>query len=156
MGEPQPQRAAGPAYWIFLPGLIAAAVFLLLSFQSDVQSAALFWVFAALIPTAGGLALRSAGERTAASVCAVLVLACYWVPAFLQVYIFLAQPALGFVLLPFAALVAVPTGALAWAATVSFSKTTGRRWATSAVILGTVPSIAIGISAALHGIKHSR
>ena len=154
MGNEQ-QRAPGPNYWIFLPGLGVAVGAFLLSFGSERQPLLLLWVSAALVPTLGGVTLKSIGQHSAASVCAVVVLACYWTPVFLLLFTLIAKPALGFVMAVYGGFIAIPITALALAATASFSKTMGRRWAGAAVIAGTLPAIAVAVSAILHVAKYT-
>jgi hypothetical protein len=65
------------------------------------------------------------------------------------------KPALGFVMAVYGGFIAIPITTLALAATASFSKAMGRRWAGAAVIAGTSPAIAVAVSAILHGAKYT-
>jgi hypothetical protein len=132
----QAQQTTGPAYWIFLPGLFVAVAFLCLIFRNGPQPLNFACAFAVLIPTLGGIILRSLNEQKAASVCAVIPTAAYWVPVLVLMIMLIWKPKLGLMMIIWHGLFLVPLGGFAFTATRSFSKTVGPRWATAGIIFG--------------------
>jgi len=140
--EPAPRTSApsGPAYWIFVPALLLFGFVLLASVHRDLFFGLL--AVSALLPALCGIVLRAMRQMKGASICAVIVLAWYWLPLMLLFFVASNRASAGGRLLAiyFSELV-IPVGIVALAATVSFARGVGVGWAASAVIAAFIPCI---------------
>lgn len=81
-------------------------------------------------------------QTTGASICAVIVLFWYWLPALLLVFVAAARGrAGGLVLVAYYSMFIMPVGIFALVATISFARRVGAGWAASAVIAAFIPCI---------------
>jgi hypothetical protein len=134
--EPLPRTSAspGPAYWIFVPALFISGFVLWASAPS-----ARLLALSALLPALFGIVLRARRQMTGASICAVIVLAWYWLPAILLVFVGSMR---GHARLVVAfAIYIIPLGIFALVATFSFAGRVGTGWAASAVIIALIPCL---------------
>lgn len=148
----------GPAYWIFIPAVVVSVGWFLVALHSEMQSFQSILPICILTVAVVGMGLQWAGQRVAASVCAVLVLACYWFPMLLFVFVVMLEGRAG-VLLFFAyyAVIIIPVGLFAVPATLSFSDRAGIGWVAGAVILAIIPCVIIsGSGAAKERARYSR
>lgn len=82
--EPAPRTSEnpGPADWIFVPALLISG-FVLWASAPGGRILAL----SALLPALCGIVLRAMRQMTGASICAVIVLAWYWLPPLLLFFV---------------------------------------------------------------------
>jgi hypothetical protein len=133
---------AGPAYWIFVPSLLISGFGLWTSVHGGLQTFLSLLALSALLPALCGIVLRAMRQMTGASICAVLVLAWYWLPAFLLLFVAeMRGRAGGLVLVAYYSMFIIPVGIFALVATFSFARTVGAGWAASAVITAFIPCV---------------
>ena len=134
-------HCAGPAYWIFLPAILLSG-FALWKSQAEPQGFFVLLALSALLPSLLGLSLRAMHEFTGASICAVIVIAWYWLPVLLLMFVMnMGGRAGGLALIVYLWMFILPTAGFALAATLSFARSVGVRWASSAVIAALIPSV---------------
>jgi hypothetical protein len=127
----------GPAYWIFVPALLISG-FVLWASAAGGRLLAL----SALLPALCGIVLRATRQMTGASICAVIVLACYWLPAVLLLFVASMRASSGgLALVVYYSMFIIPLGIFALVATVSFAGRVGVGWAASAVIAAFIPCL---------------
>jgi len=145
--KPAPRTSAnpGPAYWIFVPALVLSAFAFWASVHRGLRLFNSLLALSALLPALFGLVLRTMRQMTGASICAVIVLAWYWLPAILLLFAVAAMPAsVGKVALSIDyAIFILPVGIFALVATVSFARRVGAGWAASAVIAAFIPCVVL-------------
>lgn len=143
--EPAPRTSAnpGPAYWIFVPALLLSGFALWASVHGGRQGFISLLALSALLPALCGIVLRTMRQMTGASVCAVIVLAWYWLPAILLALVVLgrAGSAGGLALVVYYSIFILPLGIFALVATISFAGKAGAGWAASAVIVAFIPCV---------------
>jgi hypothetical protein len=149
--KPAPRTSAnpGPAYWIFVPALVLSAFALWASVHRGLQLFNSLLALSALLPALCGIVLRATRRMTGASICAVIVLAWYWLPAISLLFMIAAMPAsVGKVALSINyAIFILPVGIFALVATVSFARRVGAGWAVSAAMAAFIPCIILaGVS----------
>jgi len=96
-------------------------------------------------------------QMTGASICAVLVLAWYWLPAFLLLFVgAMRGRAGGLALVVYYTTFIIPVGIFALVATLSFAGTVGTGWAASAVITAFIPcAILAGAAERAQSLKYT-
>jgi len=125
----------GPGYWIFLPALLLSGFGLWASVSGDLQAFIGLMALSALLPALCGIVLRAMRQMTGASICAVIVLSGYWLPAILLAFVAAMRgSAGGLVLVVYYSVFIIPVGIFALVATISFAGRVGAGWAASAVI----------------------
>jgi hypothetical protein len=134
--EPAPRTSAnpGPAYWIFVPALLISAFPLWASAPGGRLLA-----LSALLPALCGIVLRARRQMAGASICAVIVLAWYWLPPLLL--FFVASMRGHAILVVYFGLFIIPVGIFALVATISFAKRVGVGWAAGAVMAAFIPCL---------------
>ena len=134
--EPAPRTSAnaGPPYWIFVPALLISAFPLWASAPGGRLLA-----LSALLPALCGIVLRARRQMVGASICAVIVLAWYWLPPLLL--FFVASMRGHAILVVYFGLFIIPVGIFALVATISFAKRVGVGWAAGAVMAAFIPCL---------------
>ena len=148
---------AGPAYWIFVPSLLISGFGLWTSVHGGLQTFISLLALSALLPALCGIVLRAMRQMTGASICAVLVLAWYWLPAFLLLIVgAMRGRAGGLALVVYYSTFIIPVGIFALVATLSFAGTVGTGWAASAVITAFIPcAILAGAAERAQSLKYT-
>ncbi len=155
--EPAPRTSAsqGPAFWIFVPALLLSGFVLWASVPRDLFFSLL--AVSALLPALCGIVLRAMRQMKGASICAVIVLAWYWLPVILLFFVASNRASAGGRLLAvyFSELI-IPVGIVALAATVSFARRVGVGWAAGAVIVAFIPCVLLaGAAERAQSLKYS-
>jgi hypothetical protein len=145
--DPVERPSSRPAYWIFLPLVLASLWYLQITIP--LAKAASWWTVAvpilALIAGLTGPICRALGLRCAALICAVLVLGLYWTLSFYLIGLTTAGP-LGLIYFWY---FFFPPLIVAIATTISFARTAGPGWAFGCVGVGLACGIvAIALAAA--------
>jgi hypothetical protein len=134
----------GPAYWIFAPSLLISGFGLWTSAHGGLQTFISLLALSALLPALCGIVLRAMRQMTGASICAVIVLAWYWLPALLlALVVAMRGRAGGLALVVYYSMFIIPVGIFALVATFSFARTVGAGWAASAVITAFIPCVIV-------------
>lgn len=134
--EPAPRTSAnaGPPYWIFVPALLISAFPLWASAPGGRLLA-----LSALLPALCGIVLRARRQMAGASICAVIVLAWYWLP---PLWLFFVASMRGHaILVVYFGLFIIPVGIFALVASISFAKRVGVGWAAGAVMAAFIPCL---------------
>jgi hypothetical protein len=112
------------------------------SVHSGLQAFISLLALSALLPALCGIVLRTMRQMTGASICAVIVLSWYWLPAILLVFVAsMRGGAGGLVLVVYYSIFIIPVGIFALVATISFAGSVGAGWAASAVIAAFIPCV---------------
>jgi hypothetical protein len=139
------QRAsanAGPAYWIFVPALLLSGFVLWASKYGDLVAFFRLLALSALLPALCGIVLRMRRQMTGASICAVIVLAWYWLPPILLLLVAGTRERFGgLILIAYYAVFSILVGIFALVATISFARRAGPGWAASAVVAAFIPCV---------------
>jgi hypothetical protein len=143
--EPVPRTSehAGPAYWIFVPAILLPGFVLWAGVGGGLQIFISLLALSALLPGLCGITLRAMRQTTGASICAVIVLAWYWLPPLLLLSVMGMRGRGGVALLVYYAIFIIPLGIFAVVATISFAGRVGAGWATTAVIAALIPCLVL-------------
>ena len=131
---PRTSANSGPAYWMFVPALLISPFALLTSAPGGRLLA-----LSALLPALCGIALRAMRQMTGASICAVIVLAWYWLPPLL-LFFMASMRRHGLLVVAFV-IYSIPLGIFALVATISFARRVGIGWAAGAAITAFLPCV---------------
>jgi hypothetical protein len=131
----------GPAYWIFVPALLLSGFALWASVRGDSRASTLLVVLSALLPALCGIVLQAIRRMTGASICAVIVLAWYWLPPLLLLFLMGMQRRAALMLAIQFSILVIPVGIFALVATISFAGRVGAGWAASAVLAAFIPCL---------------
>lgn len=147
----------GPAYWIFVPALLLSGFVLWASAPGELHVFFRLLALSALLPAMFGIVLRATREMTGASICAVIVLAWYWLPAILLLLVSGTRGrAGGLALIAYYFIIIIPIGIFALVATISFAGRVGTGWAASAVIAAFIPcAILTGAAERAQSLKYT-
>ncbi len=126
-----------PAYWVFLPGLVASAYALVASAHllgvsnpRGNNRASIELALLVFVPAFAGPLFRALRQKVLASACAVAVIGSYWAVCFLMLFVYSVYALLFFWIY------LVPAVGLAIAATISLARRLGGIWAFSPVGVG--------------------
>jgi hypothetical protein len=127
-------RPNSPAYWIFLPGLLASTYILweMLS-QPWRRSAEIALTLLFFFPSLAGLICLALGQRVASFVCGMTVVGLYWTATFFLLFAYTRESWVGLI---YVIQLFLPAVFIALATTDSMNKRLGHSWGLGTVGIG--------------------